>query len=185
MRGEVAGSFGASSDGLNGVDAPPGGWVAAMRARIPRVLLLDLLRSRPGATVTEVARAVGSHHSTAAYHLGRLQREGLVVLQRHRGRVHCFLAGASPPEARARVVAARSAHAALVLARVAARPLRLGEVSEGLPLTKAAVYWHLCRLAALGLVAIEGPPKARRYRLPAPPAPLAAPAPAVPLGARA
>jgi hypothetical protein len=31
-------------------------------------------------------------------------------------------------------------------------------------MTRAGVYWHLRRLAALGLVVVEGPPRHRRYR---------------------
>lgn len=105
------------------------------------------------------------HHSTAGYHLARLERRGVVVRLRHRGRVHAFLAGVHAPRDRVQAVLARSAASAGVLARVGDAPQRLGPIASGLPITKAAVYWHLQRLAALGLVHMEGPPRARTYRL--------------------
>lgn len=132
-----------------------------------RAQVLEALRQRPGLTATELARDLGVHHSSAAYHLGRLERRGLVIRLRHRGRVHAFLVGAQGPRDRARVVLDRSASGAQVLAHVAAEPRRLGAIARGVPMTKAAVYWHLERLARLGLVVMEGPPRVRTYRLPA------------------
>lgn len=138
-----------------------------------RLALLADIGAHPGSTVAEAARRLGVHHSTATYHLHRLQDQGIVVLQRHRGRVLAFLAGTIGPQERARTITQRWASTELVLARVAAEPRRLGALARDLPMTKAAVYWHLTRLAALSLVVMEGAPRARTYRLPAPPQPTA------------
>ena len=154
--------------------ADPGSLVAPPPEH--RLALLRALQQQPGATVADLARLLGVHHSTAVYHVGRLHAAGAITLLKHRGRVHCFVAGRGGSLERARLVGGRSAHADLVLGRVSAAPQKLGAIAAGLPLSKAAVYWHLARLAELGLVVAEGAPKGRRYRLASPtPLPPAAP----------
>jgi predicted transcriptional regulator len=133
---------------------PPNG----TRARI--LLALD---ADPGATTADVARCVGVDHATATYHLRRLAGEGFAGTLRHGGRLHHFAARVPPSERMARL-GRRDRRAAMVLARLGTQPLALGAVAAGLPMGKGGVLWHLQRLSDLGLVAIEGPPRRRRYR---------------------
>jgi DNA-binding IclR family transcriptional regulator len=139
-------------------------------AAVPGHVVLAAVRAHPGATVADLARVLGVHHSTATYHVERLRARGALATLRHRGRVHCFAAGAAPAAERARVVGQRSPVATTLLERLARapEPVRLGVLAEGLPVGKAVAYWHLVRLIELGLVVAEGPPKGRRYRLAAP-----------------
>lgn len=55
-----------------------------------RAAAYRFVREAPGASVSDVADALGVDHSTAAYHLRRLEREGRVVAQ-HVGRVRAHV----------------------------------------------------------------------------------------------
>jgi predicted transcriptional regulator len=143
------------------------------RGTATRARILDAVRAAPGVTIAELARRAGMDHSTATYHVHRLARLGLVITARHGGRVHCFLPDAAA-RARALAIAGRRPRAADVMARLGPEPRALGAVAAGLTLSPAGVYWHLQRLAALGLAVIEGPPRARRYRAAPQPGPPAA-----------
>lgn len=141
----------------------------------PRARLLEALRASPGATVAELARLLDVDHSTATYHVTRLAGQGLLVVQRHGGRMHCFPPGQAGTRERALAIARRLPRAEAVLARLPhAAPAPLGAVARDLGMTKTGVYWHLRRLAALGLAVVEGPPRARRYRRVLPGEPLRA-----------
>lgn len=133
---------------------------------VARARLFEAIRASPGASVTELARLVGVRHSTATYHLARLEKLWMVHAMRVGNRLHYFLNGQMPPGERALAVCRRLDRSEQVLGRLRGdAALSLGEVAEGLPMTKAGVYWHLRRLAALGLAAVEGAPGAQRYRL--------------------
>lgn len=130
-----------------------------------RAALLDAIRARPGSTVSDLAREAGVAHTTATYHLRRLGKTGAVVSLRQGGRLHFFLNGQATPEERTLVVCRRLGRSEAVLARIpreAAVPL--GVIADGLPMTKAGVFWHLNRLSSLGLVEAMGEPGARVYR---------------------
>ncbi len=136
---------------------------------VTREALIAEIRAHAGATVADLSRAVSVAHTTATYHLRRLEKQGAVVSLRAGGRLHFFLNGQATPKDRTLTVCRRLERSEEVLRRLPRdAPVTLGEVSAGLPMTKAGVYWHLLRLAALGLVVAEGPPGARRYRAAAP-----------------
>lgn len=147
--------------------------MTAMPGAPTRARLLDAVRARPGATASELARAVGVDPSTATYHLRRLESRGAVQCEKHRGRLHFFVSGQASARERALAISARLENAGCVLSRLGAAPQPLGAVADGLGMSPAGVYWHLRRLAELGLVVAEGPPRSQRYRL----APLLAGAP--------
>lgn len=134
-------------------------------ADLTRRALVDRIRAQPGATVADLARDLAVAHSTATYHLRRLERERVVVSLAKRGRLHWFVNGQATPAERAVAVSRRLPRAEQVLSRVprdGAAPL--GAIAEGLPMTKPGVIWHLKRLETLGLVLSEGPAGARLYR---------------------
>lgn len=56
-----------------------------------RAAAYRLVRDQPGATVADVARALDIDHSTAAYHLRRLERQDRIVAERV-GRVRSHVA---------------------------------------------------------------------------------------------
>lgn len=130
-----------------------------------RRALVDRIRDAPGLTVADLARGLALSHSTATYHLRRLERSRLVVSLAKRGRLHWFLNGQATPHERAGIVSRRLPRAEQVLANVPREsPAPLGRIAEGLDMTKPGVIWHLKRLETLGLVVAEGPAGARLYR---------------------
>lgn len=130
---------------------------------VTRSRLLEEIRTRPGSTIAELARAAHLPHSTATHHLRRLEAAGAVATVPLGGRRHHFDPGVpGAPD----VVGARLPLAGAVLARVREKgPAPLGAIAHGLPLTKAGAYWHLLRLARLGLIEMDGPPGRRTYRV--------------------
>lgn len=134
-------------------------------ADLTRRALVDRIRAQPGVTVADLARDLAVAHSTATYHLRRLERERIVVSLAKRGRLHWFVNGAASPAERAGIVSRRLPRAEMVLSRVPREtPVPLGAIAHGLDMTKPGVIWHLKRLETLGLVASEGPAGARLYR---------------------
>lgn len=127
--------------------------------------LVDAIRASPGASVAELAQRVGIAHTTATYHLRRMEKRGSAVSMRQGGRLHWFLNGQASGRERTLAICRRLDRSVDVLARVPRdRSVPLGVVARGLPMTKAGVYWHLERLTGLGLVVAEGPAGARLYR---------------------
>ncbi|HEV8360708.1 MAG TPA: winged helix-turn-helix transcriptional regulator [Candidatus Thermoplasmatota archaeon] len=116
--------------------------------------------AHPGADVKGTAEAVGVSWSTAAYHLARLQREGL-VLARRSGRSKRFFVNGHGASARADAIAALRNPTALAIAELVARQpgLMQKEIGAALALPASTVSWHMRRLRALGVVAEQ-----RRWR---------------------
>lgn len=138
-------------------------------ARGARDALLDALRENPGASVADLARAIGVVHATATYHLRRLAKAGRVATVRHGNRVHHFLVGATAPRERPLLVCRLTGRAEQVLARVpAGEPQPVGAIAFGLPMTRPGVLYHLERLSRLGLVEIVAGAHGRLYRRVAP-----------------
>ncbi|HVM45437.1 MAG TPA: hypothetical protein VM582_05825, partial [Candidatus Thermoplasmatota archaeon] len=90
---------------------PLAAFVLYSRLARPRLLdaglrqrLHDLVASEPGIHTREIVRALGAGDGQAAYHLGVLAREKLIVAVRMRGMTHWFVNGRYPPT-RARAIA--------------------------------------------------------------------------------
>jgi DNA-binding MarR family transcriptional regulator len=58
---------------------------------------LDLIAANPGATLQDVRRGLGVAWGTAVYHLGRLERAGLVAVRHREGRRGHWPLGQAPP----------------------------------------------------------------------------------------
>jgi DNA-binding transcriptional ArsR family regulator len=114
----------------------------------------------PGADVKTTALAVGVSWSTGAYHLARLQREGL-VLARRSGRSKRFFVNGAGVSGRADAIAALRNPTAMAIAELVARQpgLMQKEIGATLALPPSTVSWHMRRLRALGVVQEE-----RRWR---------------------
>lgn len=146
------------------------------------------IHANPGADVKGTAAAVEVSWSTAAYHLARLEREG-VLTSRRAGRSKRFFVNGGAVTVRAEAIGALRNPTAHAIARlVASRPgLMQKEIGAALGLPASTVSWHMRRLRDLGVVREE-----RRWRraeyAPGPlwreldgavsPEPAAAPAPA-------
>jgi DNA-binding transcriptional ArsR family regulator len=99
----------------------------ALAAHPLRRQALDLIAASPGATVQDVRRGLGVAWGTAVYHLGRLERAGLVAVRHSGGRRGHWPLGQAPPrdalaptgEALARLVRERPGLPQNELARLA------------------------------------------------------------------
>ena len=99
----------------------------ALAAHPLRRQALDLIAANPGATVQDVRRGLGVAWGTAVYHLGRLERAGLVAVRHREGRRGHWPLGQAPPrdalaptgEALARLVRERPGLPQNELARLA------------------------------------------------------------------
>lgn len=122
--------------------------------------VLEHVQEHVGADVKDTARAVGVSWSTAAYHLARLEREG-VVTSRRAGRSKRFFVNGGAASGRAEAIGALRNPTALAIAElVARRPgLMQKEIGAALRLPPSTVSWHMRRLRALGVVREE-----RRWR---------------------
>jgi DNA-binding transcriptional ArsR family regulator len=120
----------------------------------------DHVRAHPGSDVKDTAQACLVSWSTAAYHLHRLEREGLLLSRRSGRSKRFFLNGAQPP-ARAEAIGALRNPTSLAIARlVAEQPgLMQKEIAARLALPASTVSWHMRRLRELGVVREE-----RRWR---------------------
>lgn len=115
---------------------------------------LALLRERPGLSVQEMADALGISWSTAAYHLGVLEREGMVAAAKgHRHRRYVLVGtGVSREEVH---VASHPTASALLMHIASAPGVSQSRLSELAGITPSTASWHLKRLAEAGLVRVE------------------------------
>lgn len=119
---------------------------------------LDLIAANPGATVQDIRRGLGIAWGTAVYHLGRLERAGLVAVRHSEGRRGHWPLGQAPAkdalaptgEALARLVSERPGLPQNELARLA---------GIGPP----AACKQLRRLESAGFVEARRSGKARLY----------------------
>jgi predicted transcriptional regulator len=118
------------------------------------------LQAQPGSDVKDTAAAVGVSWSTAAYHLHRLEREGL-LLSRRAGRSKRFFLNGVQGTARAEAIGALRNPTSMAIAQLVARQpgLMQKEIGAELHLPASTVSWHMRRLRQLGVVREE-----RRWR---------------------
>ena len=138
--------------------------VAGVLAARTRSMIYETVCSRPGLSVGAVARNCGVAHATAAYHLGRLEREGHIVLVRGRYASACYASGSGfLPEDRALLALLRT-RATVVLAAILDEPgVSFGDLCRRTQASGPSVRWHLRKLASAKLV--EERSEGRRVRL--------------------
>lgn len=123
----------------------------ATRARIH-----DFVVSNPGAHLSEIRRALGMSKGPTSYHLQVLVAAGIVVKVENPPYSSYFANGASEG-VRAAARALRVPKARSLLAQVLDRPgLDVQELVDGSPMARSMVYYHLNRLADVGLVEFQG-----------------------------
>ncbi len=115
-----------------------------------RQRLHDILRETPGLTTAEAARLAGVDRTTATYHLRRLAKERVALLEGARW----FPAGAGAPPQRALLVAARQGSALLDAVRASPGASKSG-LARALGVPRATLVWQLARLERVGLVRCE------------------------------
>jgi DNA-binding transcriptional ArsR family regulator len=131
-------------------------------ARIaPQELLDNEVRRRvhghvaqhPGADIKDTAAAAQVSWSTAAYHLARLEREG-VLTSRRSGRSKRFFVNGGQDTAKAEAIGALRNPTALAIADLVAKHpgMMQKELGAALGLPASTVSWHMRRLRDLGVV---------------------------------
>lgn len=115
--------------------------------------VLSVIRDRPGISVSELARAVGAYRTTIAFHVDRLRAAGLVRAV-HAGRRVVLFASERDATWDDLVHALLSEPACrVVAAALVERPgARAWELCDQLDMSERAVYHHVHRLVAAGLV---------------------------------
>jgi predicted transcriptional regulator len=121
---------------------------------VTRQRVLAILLVQPGANASDVARALRSDPSTAAYHLRRLALERLIVADGPPRRKRYFLAGSRAPHEREQVIAQRSGGDVLAAVREAPG-LHKTRLAQRLSISRGAASWHLATLERAGLVRLE------------------------------
>lgn len=117
-----------------------------------RLRIYEVIRRRPGISMSELAREVGAFWTSAGIHVARLESAGLVrSLRVGRRRV---LVSADLPELHLPFPAVLSEPACRVVALAIARNpgLRVWELGELTHMSDRAVYHHVKRLADTGLI---------------------------------
>jgi DNA-binding transcriptional ArsR family regulator len=123
----------------------------ATRARIH-----DFVVNNPGAHLSEIRRALGMSKGPTSYHLQVLVAAGIVVKVENPPYSSYFANGASEG-VRAAARALRVPKARALLARILERPgIDVQDLVDGSPMARSMVYYHLNRLADVGLVEFQG-----------------------------
>jgi DNA-binding transcriptional ArsR family regulator len=120
---------------------------------------IDFISSNPGASVKDVQRSLGVAWGTAVYHLGRLERAGLVAVRRAGGRAGHWPLGQAPP----RGAPAPTGQALADLVRQ--QPgLSQAELAELAGIGAPAACKQLRRLEVAGLVSASRVGRTRVYQ---------------------
>lgn len=128
-------------------------------ARHPaRQLALQFIAANPGANIQDVRRALGLAWGTTVYHLGRLEKGGLVAVRHVGGERRHWPLGAAP--SRDALPATGRALAALVQERPG---LAQAELAAALGVGAPAACKQLARLESAGLVVARRDGRTRRY----------------------
>jgi DNA-binding transcriptional ArsR family regulator len=116
--------------------------------------ILDLIRTRPGVSVSELARLAGMYWTSAAAHVEQLRQAGLVRAVRVGRRRVLFSSQILEAEAADAPGILGEPSCRRVAVAIAAHPRqRVWELCESTGMSERAVYHHVKRLVAAGLVA--------------------------------
>jgi len=119
-----------------------------------RVAVLEVVRALPGASLSDVARAVGKNRSTVEWHARFLVKAGVVRGERDGSALRLYVVGGLSRDELFRARLGRSGAAYEAVAGGLARgPTGLARV---LGISYDSARWHLQRLVDLGAVRREG-----------------------------
>lgn len=130
-----------------------------------RERLLRIVAARPGATIGELKRELGTSWGTLYHHLRRLEKSGLVASRRV-GRRHLVFAGgpaSRSPEVHAHARLRGRTARAVAQAIVGEPGLPAREIARRLALAPRITYYHLAQLAQAGLLVIRTSARGRVY----------------------
>ena len=116
-----------------------------------RALIVNILRERPGASKTMLARALGLEASSVDYHLHVLERARVVVAERAGRGPAFFVNGTTTPEQRREIVRADDARLALSVMRAAPGWHRCCDIAAELGLSRERTRNALRALEREGL----------------------------------
>jgi len=128
------------------MNGPPG----STRERI-----IAFVRDNPGAAKTEVCEGVEVGWGTTSHHLYRLEREGFLVIRKHRGRVAIFSSDV-PERVRECLATLRDPETVHLLAHLREGDRSIGQLVEVTHLSRRVVTRHLGALEEVGLVEKRG-----------------------------
>ncbi len=119
-----------------------------------RKRIFDHVEEMPGACIADVAGKVGVSHSTASYHLDKLNEFNLITSTQDGNKVRFFVkGGAFSEDERLSLSALENAETRRVLCTIIAHPMSYrAELTELLGVSSPTVNWHLDRLTRAALV---------------------------------
>ncbi len=126
--------------------------------------ILNYIRSRPGVTFRELARALGVGIGDLQYHLGKLEKERLVFSRRVGRRRYIFPAGFEE-EAQRLLMAISTETRRKILLLLMEGPMSQGEIAERLRVSQPTVSYHMRELEKLGVVKAERTGKSVIYTI--------------------
>ena len=113
--------------------------------------IVAVLQDRPGLSTRGVARAVDLCDATAAYHLARLEREGILVAERVGRIVAHFPSGWGGAKARRYAALSSEARIALAVLKDEGMPLRPADVAARAGIRLGAARHALASAVRFGL----------------------------------
>lgn len=119
-----------------------------------RERLLEHVRSTPGATLADLARASGISRNTTVYHLRRLEKEGLVSsLKNGRARLYYAPGSREKREEAGALAALRHPMSRALAQGIGAAPgVDQRGLCERLGIQPSLAHWHAARLVEAGIV---------------------------------
>lgn len=119
--------------------------------------IADLVRARPGMTMSSVGRELSIAWGVLAHHLHTLARQERVVMLPARGRMLLFPAPARSVEGLASAAALQGTARTVALAILRSPGTSAAEVQMETGLSRRCTYYHVQRLLEEKLVTSEGP----------------------------
>jgi predicted transcriptional regulator len=121
-----------------------------------RALLHEAIQADPGVSPPELHRRLGGGWTTIVYHLGVLEKAGLVSSLLDGRHKRFFPVGAVDHSARARLSVLRNAKTRLFHETITNSPgIRLGRLAREGGMRVPSALWHLNRLEQVGLAAAQ------------------------------
>jgi len=136
-----------------------------------RAKIMEALRRQPGMNLSQLCNAVNLSWTTTKYHLGRLQAQGVVELQK-RGRrdIQCFPIGV-PAKYRPWLATLLDEEAVRILQALKDREAGVAELAKRVGLSESATRRRLERMRRDGVLAKRGKLRPRYARNPDSPEP--------------